>query len=203
MKIHGLLIPAAALMILLAGCVNVKPPVPATPSAPYPVMPPSPETASGVLVPQPPPAPGAASGVLPPLLPPAGMAPIEPPQRSSMSKNRAVIALLEQAHANFDAGRHGAADSALERALRIEPRNPWVWEEIAQVRLAQGRYDQAISLARKSNSFAGNGHLVRAINWQLIGKARVAKGDSDGANQAFQQASDLAQQARNEPAPGL
>lgn len=119
-----------------------------------------------------------------------------------MSQNRAVVALLEQAHTSSGAGKPGAADSALERALRIEPRNPWVWAEIAQVRLAQGRYNQAISLARKSNSFAGNKHLVQAINWQLIGKARVAKGDTDGANQAFQKASDLAQQAKNEPAPG-
>jgi predicted negative regulator of RcsB-dependent stress response len=125
---------------------------------------------------------------------------IEPVQRASMSENRAVVALLDQAQAESDAGKHEAAGASLERALRIEPRNPWVWQELAQVRLAEGQYDKAISLARKSNSFAGKKHRVQAENWQVIGKARVAQGDSAGADQAFKLSLDLAKQARDEPA---
>jgi Tfp pilus assembly protein PilF len=123
---------------------------------------------------------------------------IEPVQRASMSDNRAVVALLNQAQAESGAGKHDAASASLERALRIEPRNPWVWEELAQVRLAEGQYDKASSLARKSNSFAGGKRRVQAVNWQVIGKARVAQGDSAGAEQAFKRAQELARQAKDE-----
>jgi tetratricopeptide (TPR) repeat protein len=124
---------------------------------------------------------------------------LEPVQRASMSENRAVVSLLDQAQAETDAGRHEAAGASLERALRIEPRNPWVWQELAQVRLAEGQYDKAISLARKSNSFASGKRRVQAENWQVIGKAREAQGDSTGAGQAFKQAIDLAKQSKDEP----
>ena len=174
---------AAGLFVLLAGCATVTQP-PASTTTPAATAPP---TAEPQLQP-----PGSTQ-------PPAGMQPIEPPQRSAMSENRAVVSLLDQAHADADAGKRGAAGASLERALRIEPRNPWVWQELAQIRLADGQYDQAVSMARKSNSFAGGKRLVQAINWQVIGKARVAKGDTAGAEQAFKQASDLAQQARDEP----
>jgi cytochrome c-type biogenesis protein CcmH/NrfG len=97
-------------------------------------------------------------------------------------------------------GRAGIERQALslERALRIEPRNAWLWLELAQLRLAQGQYAQAITLAGKSNSFAGHQPRVQAANWQVIGQARVAQGDSSGAEQAFKLAADFAQQAKAE-----
>lgn len=110
-----------------------------------------------------------------------------------MSGNRAVIALLDRAQRDTDAGRRGAADASLERALRIEPRNPWLWHELAQLRLTQGQYAQAISLAKKSNSFAGHERRLLALNWRLIGNALVAQGDTAGAEQAFKHATDLEQ----------
>jgi hypothetical protein len=55
---------------------------------------------------------------------------------------------------------------------------------------------QAITLAGKSNSFAGRQHRVQAENWQVIGKARVAQGDSAGAEQAFKLAAEFAQHAK-------
>ena len=117
-----------------------------------------------------------------------------------MSENRAVVALLDQAQSQTEAGKHEAAGASLERALRIEPRNPWLWQELAQVRLAEGQYEKAISFARKSNSFGGGKRRVQAENWQVIGKARVAQGDSAGADQAFKLAIDLAKQAKDERA---
>ena len=132
--------------------------------------------------------------------PPAAVAPppIEPVQRTDMSQIPAVVALLDRAQRETDAGHGDVAGASLERALHIQPRNPWVWQQLAQVRLDQGRYDSAISLARKSNSFSGANHRLQAVNWQLIGKARVAKGDSAGAEEAFKKAADLAELARAE-----
>ena len=115
-----------------------------------------------------------------------------------MSGNKAVIALLDRAQTDNDSGQHDAAGASLERALHIEPHNPWLWLELAQVRLAQGQYAQAITLAGKSNSFAGQQHRVQAENWQVIGQARVAQGDSAGAGDAFKRAAELAQQAKAE-----
>lgn len=120
-----------------------------------------------------------------------------------MSGNRAVVALLDRAQGDSKTGQREAAGASLERALRIEPRNPWLWHELAQVRLAQGQYAQAITLARKSNSFSGKQRRVQAENWQLIGQARVAQGDSAGAAQAFKQSADLVQQEKAESGSGF
>jgi len=119
-----------------------------------------------------------------------------------MSGNKAVIALLDRAQTDSDSGQREAAGASLERALRIEPRNPWLWLELAQVRLAQGQYEQAITLAAKSNSFAGHQSRVQAANWQVIGKARDAQGDSAGAEKAFKLAAEFAQQAKAETERG-
>lgn len=113
-----------------------------------------------------------------------------------MSSNRAVIALLDQAQTDSGAGHREAADASLERALNIEPRNPWLWHQLAQLRLAQGQYAQAITLAGKSNSFAGSQNDVQAANWQVIGQARVAQGDPAGGEQAFKRAADFVQQGK-------
>jgi predicted Zn-dependent protease len=129
---------------------------------------------------------------------PAEGAIVEPVPKSAMSENKAVIALLDRAQTDNTAGQREAAGASLERALRIEPRNPWLWLELAQVRLDQGQYAQAITLARKSNSFAGHQLRVQAENWQVIGKARVAQGDSTGAEHAFKLSAELAQQAKAE-----
>jgi predicted Zn-dependent protease len=142
------------------------------------------------------------AGVAPPapseVQQPGEAAAIEPVPKSAMSENKAVIALLDRAQTDNSSGQREAAGASLERALRIEPRNPWLWLELAQVRLAQGQYAQAITLARKSNSFAGHQFRAQAENWQVIGKARVAQGDSAGAEQAFKLSAELAQQAKSE-----
>ncbi|MBI5889231.1 MAG: tetratricopeptide repeat protein [Nitrosomonadales bacterium] len=125
---------------------------------------------------------------------------IVPETKPAMSGNHAVIALLDRAQTDNAAGKRDAAGASLERALRIEPRNPWLWHELAQLRLAQGQYAQAITLARKSTSFAGRERRVQALNWKVIANARVAQGDSAGAEDAFKRAAELEQV---EAIPGL
>lgn len=106
------------------------------------------------------------------------------------SDKPAVVALLDNARADVEAGRTVAAAASLERALRIEPRNPFIWHELARLRLEEGRYDQAANLALRSNSFA-NLNSLRAKNWHIIGEARSRKGDATGAEQAFRRAAEL------------
>lgn len=72
-------------------------------------------------------------------------------------------------------GRLDTAEATLERALRIEPRNPWLWHELARVRLKEGKAAEARSLAARSNSFAGGDASVRDANAKLIDEARSVR----------------------------
>lgn len=83
-------------------------------------------------------------------------APIEDASGSAAapSTNNAVIALLDNAGQQHDAGKLESAAATIERALRIEPKNPQLWHRLALVRLEQGQYNLAANLAAKSSSFA-------------------------------------------------
>jgi tetratricopeptide (TPR) repeat protein len=110
------------------------------------------------------------------------------PAPAAISANLAVASLVDSARADVAAGRLTHAAAALERALRIEPRNPRLWQELARVRLRQGDYAQAESVAARSNSWAGQDSRVRAENWRLIAQAREARGDAAGARAALEAA---------------
>jgi predicted negative regulator of RcsB-dependent stress response len=116
----------------------------------------------------------------------AVMQPVEAP--TPPSGNNAVMTLLNKAHSQAAAGRMDEAQANLERALRIEPRNPVLWQELARIRLEQGQYRQAENLAAKSNVLAGTNRYLRAKNWRIIGEARSRRGDLQGARSAFEKA---------------
>jgi cytochrome c-type biogenesis protein CcmH/NrfG len=82
--------------------------------------------------------------------------------------------------------------ASLERALRIEPRNPALWQDLAKLRLEQGQYQQAEGLAARSNAWVGDDKTLRAENWRIIGQARLKRGDYAGAQAAFDKAAELA-----------
>src|SRR5437899_2075148 len=96
----------------------------------------------------------------------------------------AIASLMDSARADTTGGRLANAAASLERALRIEPRNPRLWQELSRVRLLQRDYVQAESCAARSNSWAGSDDALRADNWRLIAQAREARGDSDGMRAA-------------------
>jgi tetratricopeptide (TPR) repeat protein len=101
----------------------------------------------------------------------------------------AIASLMDRARADNAAGRLANAAASLERALRIEPRNPRLWQELSRVRLSQRDYVQAESCAARSNSWAGSDDgTLRADNWRLIAQAREARGDADGARAALETA---------------
>ncbi|MFL6572483.1 MAG: tetratricopeptide repeat protein [Burkholderiales bacterium] len=115
-----------------------------------------------------------------------------PPPPIARSENVAVAGLMESARADAAAGKLSTAAASIERALRIEPRNPRLWQELARVRLQQGQLVQAENVAARSNSFAGSDSALRAENWRLIAQAREARGDADGARAARDSAEKLA-----------
>jgi predicted Zn-dependent protease len=115
-------------------------------------------------------------------------APAPTPGPAPRAENVAVAGLMDSARADLAAGRLANAAASLERALRIEPRNPRLWQELARVRLKQGDYAQAEGVAARSNSWAGADNALRAENWRLIAQAREARGDSEGARAALETA---------------
>jgi predicted Zn-dependent protease len=98
---------------------------------------------------------------------------------------------MESARADAAAGKLTTAAASIERALRIEPRNPRLWQELARVRLQQEQFVQAENMARRSNSFAGSDNTLRAENWRLIAQTLEARGDADGARAARESAEKL------------
>jgi tetratricopeptide (TPR) repeat protein len=99
--------------------------------------------------------------------------------------------LLDSASGYVNAGELDKAANSLESALRIEPRNAGIWYDLAQVRLHQRQYQQAESMATKSNSLAGGDRSLQGRNWQLIAVARRAQGNLAGADEAAAQATIL------------
>ena len=183
--------PSAVLLLsllLLAACVSRAP-------APVPGRVPGPEAA-----------PGAAEGVVPggPASGPAGptepvpVPEVRPPLLPSHPRNveasgasAPVLSLVRSAREARKAGKLEAAASSLERALRIEPRNPWVWQALAGLHLQQGLPEQAESEAQKSNSLARRNPWIEVENWRLLSAARQQRGNAAGAAQAEARHEDL------------
>ena len=114
------------------------------------------------------------------------------PETQPASENTAVLALVDAAHADIAGGKLDSAVASIERALRIEPHNPILWQELAKVRLQLGQYQQAEGLAARSNGWAANNKTLRAENWRIIGQARLKRGDYQGAQAAFDKAAEQA-----------
>ena len=103
----------------------------------------------------------------------------------------AIVALLDQAEQQANAGELEPAAASLERAIRIDPRNAVLWYHLATVRLSQGESSQAEQLAAKSNSLASGNHSQQARNWRLIAQARREQNNPRGAATAEQRAREL------------
>ena len=162
-------IPVLLLLLFVQGCST-------SPPAPYP----PPVVEQGGAAPEETVRPVAPGGVRPQTGRPA-----------ATPSSPAVVALLGQAEDQANNGDLEAAAASLERAIRIEPRNPLLWYHLATVRLAQQEAAQAEQLAVKSNSLSAGNRVQQSRNWRLIARARQALGDAAGARTAERRAREL------------
>ncbi len=110
---------------------------------------------------------------------------VRPLRREPLAgESSAVESLLARADAAAAEGDWQRAGGSVERALRIDPRNPVLWNRLARIRLNEGVPEQAIELARRSNSYARGRPALMAENWRIIARARRALGDAAGARAA-------------------
>lgn len=152
---------------------TVSPPV----GEPTPVAPPASPTVPAV------PAPAGNESVIPPMALPEKVLPNYPKSADAIS-GPAVLSLLRSAQGARAAGQYAQAAGSLERALRIEPRNYFVWSTLADTYLRQKNFDQAISVAQKSNSLGRGNVYVEQENWRVIRDARTGNGNVAGAADA-------------------
>lgn len=103
----------------------------------------------------------------------------------------AIDKLTDEAEQHQRSGDLKNAATTLERALRIAPRNPHLWNRLAQIRMQQKLYRQAGDLAQRSNSLTEKGAAIRHGNWRIIAEVRRIEGDFAGAKKADQRATTL------------
>jgi cytochrome c-type biogenesis protein CcmH/NrfG len=90
-----------------------------------------------------------------------------------------VLALLDEARADAAGGNLDNAADSLERAIRIQPYHPLLWQQLAEIRLRQGQPGLAEELARKSSRHAGGNEEILRKNQAIIGEARRLLGTPD------------------------
>ncbi len=148
--------------------------------------------------------PGTASSSPPPAVaPPLGSVPESPapPQdqappgaQKRFHLGTAATALVTEAHEQLRARDYGLAEETIERALRIEPDNPVLWVELAQVWMSEGDAAEADSTSRRALALAWGDRQVQASAWRLIAESLRARGRHQEAVDADRQALVLAAQ---------
>ncbi|MDZ7754153.1 MAG: hypothetical protein U5S82_21560 [Gammaproteobacteria bacterium] len=96
----------------------------------------------------------------------------------------AVVALLEQARDAEGQGRLDLSEANLERAVRIESRNPMIWHRLALIKLFRQQYPEAVAMAQRSNALAAGRPGLQRDNWRLIAQAEEARGRIPQAEEA-------------------
>jgi tetratricopeptide (TPR) repeat protein len=119
-----------------------------------------------------------------PTPPPASeMTPFEP-MEATTELSPAVGALVSAANQNSKAGDLDSAAASIERAIRIEPRNPTLLYKLALLRLKQSKPNLAEDLAKKSALLASTDNTLKKHCWLLIAHARELQQDFAGAKEA-------------------
>ena len=105
--------------------------------------------------------------------PPSGPV-IPPPSLEYKPVTGPAAALYQDADMALQSGRLAEAEMLLERALRIEPRNPYYWHSMAQVKYRQGKYRETVQFCLKAESLAGKQPQLVTRNKELLQQAKKA-----------------------------
>lgn len=128
-----------------------------------------------------------------PVLPTQPPATSYPTTLQESGANPAVLALYGQAQQQQGTGALEQAANSLERAMRLAPRNPFLWDALARLHLKMQQPDQAQNAAYKAISLADNNPNILRGSWLTIAASRQALGDASGAASAQANAQKYAQ----------
>lgn len=104
-------------------------------------------------------------------------------------QNPAVKQLTAQAQAAESTGDLDQAGSYIERALRIDPRDPQLLQHMAEIQLQRENYQQALNFAVRSYDTGPRVGEICSRNWRTISVAREHLKDMRGASDAEDRAS--------------
>ena len=83
----------------------------------------------------------------------------------------AIRELVESGRSSRSSGDYAQALATIERAIRIEPRNPYLWLELGETHLSRGNAQQAAATARKAMSVAGADRVAKMAAEGLLERA--------------------------------
>lgn len=155
-------------------------------TAPVDVPASAPQTSGSMPAPQVPSSPGFASA---PIVAAPAPAPVAPPiaiedAAIPAGTSPAVVALVTEADRDRNSGDLDAAIVVMERALRIDSRNPTLTYKLAQLRIKQNKPQLAEELAGKAALLAGSDLDLKRKSWLLIAEARQMQQNYQGAKEA-------------------
>lgn len=99
-------------------------------------------------------------------------------------QNPAVKELTAHAVVAERAGELDKASGYLERALRIEPRDPQLLQHMAEIELQKEDYQQALNFAVRSYDIGPRVGEICSRNWRTISVAKEHLNDVNGASDA-------------------
>jgi predicted Zn-dependent protease len=112
---------------------------------------------------------------------PAPQPPAQSPRSTQPNNEAPTLALLQQSRRSADSGDLDGAIAYVERAIRLSPRDPELWLQLARLQLAAKRPGRAEQIAQKAVALSGRQHDLQRQGWLLVADAREAQGDADGA----------------------
>ncbi|ANG64904.1 hypothetical protein A8C75_22110 [Marinobacterium aestuarii] len=118
----------------------------------------------------------------------SGQSSFQGSSEAPVSANPAVVALLDSARQQQGAGSLAAAQTSLERAQRIAPRDPQVYYQLADIQRQMQKYSEAEQLALRGVALAGGQSDTLRKLWLLIASVRKDTGNLAGARDALEQA---------------
>ncbi len=106
----------------------------------------------------------------------AGGSAVIDPERQAEAEIRsgtaaAVQELVTSSRTYRADGDYSRAMADIERAIRIEPRNPYLWLELGETHLSNDDSRQAAAMARKAMSVAGPDDAARSAAENLLRRA--------------------------------
>lgn len=111
------------------------------------------------------PSPGPTTGV-------SGSKPSEEAESETRSGSaEAVRELVASSRTSRASGDYAHALADIERAIRIEPRNAYLWLELGETHLSRDDPQQAAATARKAMSVAGPDRAAKAAAEDLLERA--------------------------------
>ena len=101
--------------------------------------------------------------------------PSKDPSTTLIEGNYKSVSLVKKAKQALKAENFDLAESLLERAIRKDPYNGWLWFDLATVNYERGDLDHMLQLCKKSLSLAQNDTALQNSNRQLMQQTNIKK----------------------------